>query len=86
MDTNAFIKGFASGLEKKGNVVSGLIGHAIGKHMAPESKGEAKRELMAKESPVLHALLPGYSNYHYARKSTARDLLREKEKKAKGKK
>lgn len=80
MDTSAFIKGFAKGLEKKA-IVSHLVGHAIGSHLAPETKEEAKRALMDKESPILHALLPGYSNYQYARKSHARELLRGKKSK-----
>lgn len=61
------------------------IGYLIGKGTAPRDQKKARKEVRRPESLFGHSFLPGYSEYIYGRKSTAREILRKLDAKRKSK-
>lgn len=63
-----------------GTAVTGLAmpatGYTLGRLKEPKTKKEAREAIHEPEVVFLHSVLPGYSEYMYARKSRARGLLK----------
>ena len=55
------------------------LGYLIGKAVAPRDQKKAHKEIRRPESLIGHSIMPGYSEYVYGRKSTAREILRKLE-------
>jgi len=51
------------------------IGYALGRGDRPESRGEARREAERDYNYLAGAVIPGYTGWHYGKKSRAKDIL-----------
>lgn len=60
-----------------------LLGYGAGSLLAPRSLKKSREEVKKPESVLLHAVMPGYSEYLYGRKGRARERLREESRKRK---